>query len=42
MPSGFPMARPATIAAMSQPCPTKTLELIATPAFASAKIGRTT
>ncbi len=40
-PRGFPMARPATIAAMSQPCPTKTPGLIATPALASAKIGRT-
>ena len=40
-PSGFPMARPATIAAVSQPCPTKTPGLIATLAFSSAKIGRT-
>jgi hypothetical protein len=39
-PSGFPVARPATIAAMSQPCPTKTPGLIVTPALASAKIGR--
>ena len=38
-PTGFPMARPATIAAMSQPCPTNTPGLIVTPAFARRRSG---
>jgi hypothetical protein len=40
-PTGLPITSPAPMASNNEPWPLKTLEAIATPAFASAKIGNT-